>query len=103
MSSEDNGAIILSEERRHRLHGEEVPEVIQGLRLRLRRHLETRGDLYGATVAFMALYRLVTHQAGRPDYPEPVTWSLIEEWVNGTTTGVVEPDASDRPGEEVEP
>ena len=31
-----------------------------------------------------ALYRLEEHRTGRPDYPEPVTWGLIETWVNGT-------------------
>ena len=87
-------------ERRHRIHGEEVPEVIEGLRLRLRQHLETRGDLPGATVAFMVLYRLVTHQAGRPDYPEPVTWSHIESWVKGTISGGGEEPR--RPGPEEE-
>jgi len=68
-------------ERRHRLHGEEVPEVIEGLRLRLRAHLETKEDLPGARIAFRALYRLMEHRAGRPDYPEPVTWGLIEDYV----------------------
>lgn len=72
-------------ERRHRLHGIEVPEVIEGLRLRLRRHLESREDLLGATIAFRTLYRLETHPRGRPDYPDPVTWGLIENWIkNGT-------------------
>lgn len=76
-----------SQQRRHRLHSEEVPEVIEGLRLRLQHHLKARGDLYGATVAFRAFYRLMEHRAGRPDYPEPVTWSLIESWINGTISG----------------
>jgi len=40
------GMVPLSE-RRHRLHPEEVPEVIEGLRLRLRQHLETEADLPG--------------------------------------------------------
>jgi hypothetical protein len=93
MSPEEENGTIISSERRHRIHGEEVPEVIEGLRLRLRQHLKTRGDLLGATVAFMVLYRLVTHQAGRPDYPEPVTWSLIESWINGTIyQGGVDPE-----------
>jgi len=68
-------------ERRHRLHPEEVPEVIEGLRLRLRQHLETEDDLPGATIAFRALYRLKVHRAGRPNYPEPVTWNTIVEWL----------------------
>ena len=68
-------------ERRHRLHGDEVPEVLEGLRLRLLEHLKTEEDLEGATVAFRAFYRLMTHQAGRPNYPEPVTWNTIAEWI----------------------
>lgn len=70
--------------RRHRIHEEEVPEVIEGLRLRLQVHLETREDLEAATIAFRAFYRLMRHRAGRPGYPEPVTWSLIESWIYGT-------------------
>jgi len=64
-------------ERRHRIQGLEIPEVIEGLKLRLRQHLEDRDDLMKATVAFRALYRLNEHKVGRPDYPEPVTWELI--------------------------
>jgi len=90
-------------ERRHRIHGEEVPEVIEGLRLRLRSHLEARGDLHGAAVAFRALYRLVTHQVGRPDYPEPVTWSLIKSWINGTITEGGERPQPPEPDREVSP
>ena len=60
--------------------------MIEGLRLRLQAHLKTRGDLPRATVAFRAFYRLMEHRAGRPDYPEPVTWSRIESWINGTIT-----------------
>lgn len=71
-------------QRRHRLHGEEVPEAIEGLRLRLLQHLKTRDDLYGATVAFRAFYRLSTYCRGRPDYPSPMTWALINSYVNGT-------------------
>ena len=70
--------VPLNSERRHRLHGDEVPEVIEGLRLRLRRHLRTREDLLGATVAFRAYYRLTKYPRGRPNYPNPVTWDLIE-------------------------
>jgi len=71
-------------ERRHRLQDEEVPETIEGLKLRLLQHLETKGDLYGARVAFKAFYRLSTHVRGRPSYPSPITWDLIGSYVNGT-------------------
>jgi len=103
MSPRDNGTIISSSERRHRLHGEEVPEVIQGLRLRLQAHLEERRDPYGAAVAFRAFYRLVTHQAGRPDYPEPVTWGLIERWLNGTISGAEGAGGEPELGDEEDP
>ena len=73
--------VPLNQERRHRLSDEEVPEVIEGLKLRLLQHLETEDYLEAATVAFRAFYRLITHQVGRPNYPEPVTWNTIAEWL----------------------
>jgi len=51
--------------RRHRIHEEEVPEVIEGLRLRLQHHLETREDLYRAAIAFRAYFRLTEHVTRR--------------------------------------
>ena len=74
--------VPLSSQRRHRLHGEEIPEVLRGLELRLREHLETERDLLGATIAFRAFYRLLEHRPGRPNYPEPVTWNVIAEWIH---------------------
>jgi hypothetical protein len=73
-------------ERRHRLHGDEVPEAIEGLRLRLLQHLKTRENLYAARVAFRAFYRLSTYCRGRPSYPNPVTWDLIDSYLNGTVS-----------------
>ncbi len=71
-------------QRRPRLHPEDVPEVIEGLRLRLLQYLKTRNDIYGATVSFRAFYRLSTYRKGRPGYPSPVTWGVIESFVNDT-------------------
>ena len=73
--------------RRHRIHEEEVPEVTKGLVLKLRQHLETKKDLIAATICFRCLYRIEEHRVGRPDYPEPVTWSLIENWINNHYRG----------------
>lgn len=73
-------------ERRHRLHGDEVPKAIEGLRLRLLQHLKTRENLYEARVAFRAFYRLSTYCRGRPSYPNPLTWDLIASYVNGTVS-----------------
>ena len=65
--------------RRHRLHGDEVPEVIEGLRLQA--HLETRGG--GSPMGrgrLPSLLQAHRAQVRATDYPEPVTWDLIESW-----------------------
>ena len=69
-------------QRRPRLHEEEVPEVLDGLKLRLLQHLETEDDLLRATIAFRAFFRLMENPRGRPNYPEPVTWNTIAEWIH---------------------
>lgn len=66
-------------QRRHRLNPLEVPEVIEGLRLRLNYHLQTRENLLAASIAYRAYHRLKNHHTGRPNYPEPITWRHIEE------------------------
>ena len=79
-------------------------ELIKGLRLHLQAHLEERQDLPGATIAFRALYRLMEHRAGRPNYPEPVTWGLIEGWLSiGTVNVGEEQPGQPEPDEEVDP
>lgn len=74
----------LGSERRHRLHGFEVPEVIKALRLLLLEYVEEREDLGQAEIAFRPYFRLTTHKPGRPSYPDNITWQAIEEYVNGT-------------------
>jgi len=74
----------LFSERRHRLHGFEVPEVLEGLRLRLKEHLKRRDDKLQAEIAFRAFFRLSHHRSGRPKYPRPLTWQVMEEYANGT-------------------
>ena len=71
-------------DRRHRLHEFEVPEVIKALRLLLLDYLERKEDLYNAEIAFKAFFRLIKHQSGRPDYPNPLNWQVMEEYINGT-------------------
>lgn len=70
--------------RRHRLNVFEVPEVIEALRLRLWYHLEYKRRLDEAQIAFRAYYRLVTHRVGKPSYPEPITWGVIESFLGPT-------------------
>jgi hypothetical protein len=57
-------------ERRHRLYGDEIPEIIEGLRLRLETLWDAKKDSARAEIAFRALYRLIHGDLGRPKYPE---------------------------------
>ena len=56
--------------RRHQLTENEVPEAIEELHLRLLHHLKTRENLNVALTCYRAYYRLTTHEAHRPSYPE---------------------------------
>ena len=63
-------------ERRHRLYGHEIPEVIEGLRLKLEGLLKERADRERAEIAFRAHYRLMDGSPGRPKYPE-FSWDFL--------------------------
>ena len=55
-------------EKRHRLYPHEIPEVIQGLLLRLEKLTEKREE-EKAKIVFRTLYRLIyVKKGGRPDY-----------------------------------
>ena len=68
-------------ERRHRLYSNELPQVVEGLRLRLEHLLETEEDQESAKVAFRALYRLLDIGVGRPKYPE-FSWGFLRHYLN---------------------
>ena len=77
--------------RRHQLTEKEVPEASAGLYLRLQEHIEKREDLSAALTCYRAYYRLTTHEAHRPTYPEWVlkpdpnqedAWTLLKSVVN---------------------
>jgi hypothetical protein len=74
-------------DRRHRLNPEEVDPVKEAVEVYLEQLLETRDpeQMPTAEMAFRVLYRLRTHQPGRPHYPEPVTWDLIDSYLNNGT------------------
>jgi hypothetical protein len=78
-------------ERRHRLYGDEIPEVIQGLRLRLEGLLEAEEDRERAEIAFRALYRLMHGDPGRPRYPE-FSWDYLGYFL-ANLDEIYEPDA----------
>ena len=68
-------------ERRHRLYENEIPEVVEGLKLRLSHLLENREDKICAEVAFRALFRLSRNKPGRPKYPE-FSWDFIQYYLD---------------------
>jgi hypothetical protein len=43
--------------------------------------LEERDDLEAATHALHALHRLSDPKQSRPAYPKPVTWGLVESYL----------------------
>ena len=58
-------------EKRHRLYSYEIPEVIQGLILRLEKLTENIDDEEKAKITFRALNRLIySNKSGRPKYPD---------------------------------
>jgi len=68
-------------ERRHRLYNDEIPEVVEGLKLRLSHLLEEREEKINAEISFRTLFRLTRDKPGRPKYPE-FSWDLIQYYTN---------------------
>ena len=65
-------------EKRHRLYPHEIPEVIQGLILRLEKLAEESKEEAKAEIAFRTLHRLMfAEKGGRPKYPV-FTWSNVK-------------------------
>lgn len=54
-------------ERRHRLYPHEIPEVVEGLKLRLETLLEAREDPEKAEIVFKTLHRLLEGGTGRQE------------------------------------
>jgi hypothetical protein len=63
-------------EKRHRLYSHEIPEVVEGLILRLRKLYDARDDPERAEIAFKTLHRLVEGRTGRPKYPK-FSWEYL--------------------------
>ena len=68
-------------ERRHRIYEEEVPEVIEGLKLRLFKLLEEKTEPEKAELGFRVLYRLMRDKPGRPKYPD-FSWDLLYNFID---------------------
>jgi hypothetical protein len=68
-------------DKRHRLYPHEIPEIIQGLILRLEKLVAEGNEEEKAKIAFRTLYRLIyVNKGGRPGYP-PFTWKDAEAFV----------------------
>ncbi|MFH2112429.1 MAG: hypothetical protein ABIJ47_14365 [Candidatus Bathyarchaeota archaeon] len=72
----------LAVRRRHRLNEDETPLVYGLVAWRLRVFLECRDGLEEAEALFRLLYRMDHYGPGRPGYPEPFTWSLLESYLS---------------------
>jgi hypothetical protein len=68
-------------EKRHRLHSHEIPEIVEGLRLRLRELLEKREEPERAEIAFRTMIRMEWEFAGRPKYPE-FSWANLQKYLD---------------------
>ena len=68
-------------EKRHRLYTHEIPEVIQGLILRLEKLAEEKKEEETAKITFRTLFRLMfALKRGRPKYPE-FSWNNAEAFI----------------------
>ena len=81
MYPKQKSAMVPLSERRHRLYPHEIPEVVEGLKLRLERLLEAREDPEKAEIVFKTLHRLLDGRIGRPKYPE-FSWDYLQYFLD---------------------
>lgn len=67
-----------SSERRHRIHGLELPHVKEAVHADLLRRLAERDDLLTTAILFRFWYRIETHCTNKPKYPPHETWREME-------------------------
>ena len=65
-------------ERRHRIHGIELPPVKEVVHTDLLRRLRDREDLLTTAILFRFWYRIQTHCTNKPSYPDHDTWEALE-------------------------
>lgn len=68
-------------DRRYRLNGDEIPIVLELVRLKLLELVKAKEDLDTAGILFRVLYRHQSYTPGRPTYPEPLEWLTIEAFL----------------------
>ena len=72
----------MSYERRHRIYGREIEEVRKAALVRLWYHYRCKTEPYNAEALFKLFYRLNEHIHGRPDYPQPINWETIRDYIS---------------------
>ena len=75
-----------SSRRKHGLFPHEFGSVYRAVQSRLKILLEQQDNLVEAEILFKVLWRFDNCRAGRPQYPDEVTWKLIDEYVYGALT-----------------
>ena len=65
-------------ERRHRISHNELPHVVEAIENQLLDLLQHRDRMHAAEHLFRLWWRINIHREGRPNYPEPITWAVIE-------------------------
>lgn len=76
--------------RQHRLNAHEVGPVMETVALRLRELVDARVNMDLAETLFKVLYRFEECKVGRPSYPDPVTWDVIEFWLEARNDTLTE-------------
>lgn len=71
--------MVHNDDRRYRVNAHEVEPVMADISEKLAELAEAREDPEGAVIRFMILYRWIHYTQGRPSYPEPVTWPMIDD------------------------
>ena len=71
-------------ERRHRMSSDELSYVTEAIENQLRELLQHRARMDAAEHLFRLWYRIQIHREGRPSYPEPITWGVIESHLDIT-------------------
>ena len=78
-------------ERRHRIHGVELPPVKEAVRQDLHRRVRESDDLEAASILFRVLWRFEHPQTGAPNYPNHSSWESLNRAIqpDGPPNGAI--------------
>jgi len=75
-----------SSRRKHGLYPHEFGPVYRAVHEKLVSLVKSREYLLEAEILFKVLWRFDNCRTGRPQYPEEITWGLINGYINGALT-----------------